>query len=42
MGGVYHEGSRRLQERFDTVRLADRIEERRMRETIDEDDRSFI
>ena len=42
MGGVYHEGSRRLQERFDTVRLADRIEERRMRETIDEDDRAFI
>ena len=42
MGGRYHEGSRRLQERFDTVRLADRIEERRMRETIDEDDRAFI
>ena len=42
MGGLYHEGSRRLQERFDTVRLADRIEERRMRETIDEDDRAFI
>jgi len=42
MGGHYHEGSRRLQERFDTVRLADRIEERRMRETIDEGDRVFI
>ena len=27
MGGLYHDGNRRLQERFDTVRLADRIEE---------------
>jgi predicted pyridoxine 5'-phosphate oxidase superfamily flavin-nucleotide-binding protein len=42
MGGFYHEGSRRLQEQFDTVRLADRLEERRMRETIDDDDRVFI
>jgi len=39
---VYHDGSRRLQERFDTVRLADRIEERKVRDTIDADDRSFI
>ena len=38
----YHEGSRRLQERFDTVRLADRIQERRMRESIDDGDRAFI
>jgi predicted pyridoxine 5'-phosphate oxidase superfamily flavin-nucleotide-binding protein len=42
MESRYHEGSRRLQERFDTVRLADRIEERRMRETIDDGDRAFI
>jgi uncharacterized protein len=42
MGGFYHEGSRRLQERFDTARLADRIEERLVRETIDDDDRAFI
>ena len=41
MAGVYHEGNRRLQEKFDTVRLADRIEERK-RETIDDDDRAFI
>jgi predicted pyridoxine 5'-phosphate oxidase superfamily flavin-nucleotide-binding protein len=42
MGASYHEGNRRLQERFDTVRLADRIEERIVRETIDDDDRAFI
>ena len=42
MGGLYHEGSRRLQQRFDTVRLADRLEERRVRDTIDEGDRVFI
>ena len=39
---VYHDGSRRLQDRFDTRRLADRIEDRIVRETIDEDDRAFI
>jgi hypothetical protein len=38
----YHEGSRRLQDRFDTRRLADRIDERIVRTTIDEDDRAFI
>ena len=42
MSGRYHEGSRRLQARFDTVRLADRLEERKMSETIDESDRAFI
>jgi predicted pyridoxine 5'-phosphate oxidase superfamily flavin-nucleotide-binding protein len=41
-GDPYHEGSRRLQERFDTVRLADRIQERLVHETIGEDDRIFI
>jgi uncharacterized protein len=38
----YSEGSRSLQDRFDTRRLADRIEERIVRETIDDDDRAFI
>jgi predicted pyridoxine 5'-phosphate oxidase superfamily flavin-nucleotide-binding protein len=38
----YHEGSRRLQDRFDTRRLADRIDERIVGETIDADDRGFI
>ena len=39
---VYNEGNRRLQDRFDTRRLADRIEERIVRTVIDEDDRGFI
>jgi predicted pyridoxine 5'-phosphate oxidase superfamily flavin-nucleotide-binding protein len=39
---LYHEGSRELQDRFDTRRLADRIEDRLVRDTIDEDDRAFI
>ncbi|HEY8774107.1 MAG TPA: pyridoxamine 5'-phosphate oxidase family protein [Gaiellaceae bacterium] len=39
---VYNEGNRRLQDRFDTRRLADRIEERIVHAVIDEDDRAFI
>jgi uncharacterized protein len=39
---LYHEGNRGFQDRFDTRRLADRIEERIVHETIDEDDRAFI
>ena len=42
MNSPYNAGSRSLQERFDTVRLADRIEERKMSDVIDEDDRAFI
>ena len=42
MNVVYHRGSRTLQDRFDTRRLADRIEERIVRDTIDDDDRAFI
>ena len=42
MTDLYHEGSRRLQDRFDTRRLADRIEERLDRDTFDADDRAFI
>jgi predicted pyridoxine 5'-phosphate oxidase superfamily flavin-nucleotide-binding protein len=42
MTDLYHDGSRRLQDRFDTRRLADRIEERLDRDTFDADDRSFI
>ena len=43
MAGIYNAGSRALQERFDTVRLADRIEERSFADaTIDDDDRAFI
>jgi uncharacterized protein len=43
MSSPYHEGSRSLQDRFDTRRLADRIEEKFLaRPTIDVDDRAFI
>ena len=40
--GLYHDGSRELQDRFDTRRLADRIEERIVHDRIDDDDRAFI
>src|SRR5207244_2112466 len=40
---IYHEGSRSYQDRFDTRRLADRIEERFFpRPRIDDSDRAFI
>jgi predicted pyridoxine 5'-phosphate oxidase superfamily flavin-nucleotide-binding protein len=39
---LYHSGHRRLQDEHDTRRLADRIDERIVRETIDDDDRAFI
>jgi predicted pyridoxine 5'-phosphate oxidase superfamily flavin-nucleotide-binding protein len=42
MSGLYHEGSRRLQDRFDTRRLADRLESVKVRSTIDDGDRAFI
>jgi predicted pyridoxine 5'-phosphate oxidase superfamily flavin-nucleotide-binding protein len=40
--GVYHDGSRELQDRFDTRRLADRLEEKTVRDHIRDDDRAFI
>ena len=42
MSRVYHQASRALQDRFDTRRLADRIEERLVDDVIDDDDRAFI
>jgi uncharacterized protein len=42
MSRVYHEGNRTLQDRFDTRRLADRLEERLVKDTIGDNDRSFI
>lgn len=39
---VYHDGNRRWQDRFDTRRLADRLEERTVRATMDADDQAFI
>src|SRR5690349_562021 len=38
----YHPGSRDLQDRFDTRRLADRLEERVVTDTIDDEDRAFL
>ena len=38
----YHEGSRELQDRFDTRRLADRIDERTAHDHIRPEDRAFI
>ncbi len=40
--GLYNGASRKLQDRFDTRRLADRIEDRIVHERIDEGDRAFI
>ena len=42
MTSMYHEGSRELQNRFDTQRLADRIEERLVRDRIAPEDKAFI
>jgi len=43
MNSPYHDGSRKLQDRFDTRRLADRLDEKFLsRPTIDNDDRAFI
>ena len=39
---TYHDASRSLQDRFDTRRLADRIEERLVRDFLDADDRAFV
>ena len=42
MAGLYHEGARELQDRFDTRRLADRIEQVKVHDTITAEDREFI
>jgi predicted pyridoxine 5'-phosphate oxidase superfamily flavin-nucleotide-binding protein len=43
MAETYHEGNRRLQDRFDTRRLADQLDERFVqRGFIDADDKAFI
>ena len=43
VSSAYHAGARELQDRFDTRRLADRLQERSLsRTTIDADDRAFI
>ena len=39
---MYHEESRKLQDQFDTRRLADRLVERLLRSTFTDEDRAFI
>ena len=39
---MYHEESRKLQDQFDTRRLADRLVERLVRSTFNDEDRTFI
>ena len=39
---IYHAGNRELQDRFDTRRLADRLDEAIVGDTIDDNDKSFI
>ena len=39
---LYHDGSRAWQDRFDTRRLADRIEQTLVRDAFDDGDRAFI
>ena len=42
MSGFYHDGSRRLQDRFDTRRVADVLERRTLRTEITDEDKEFI
>ena len=42
MSKFYHDGSRELQDRFDTRRLADRIEQRLIGTRIGDEDKAFI
>jgi uncharacterized protein len=42
MSRVYHEGHRSLQDRYDTRKLADRIEERLVKDVIADGDKAFI
>jgi uncharacterized protein len=39
---IYHSGNRALQDAFDTRRLADRLEDVKVTDTIDDGDRAFI
>ena len=42
MPHIYHDGHRRLQDRFDTRRMADALEERKVTDVVAEGDRAFI
>jgi len=39
---TYHDGMRAMQDRFDTRRLADRLEERTYHQSLSDGDRDFI
>ena len=41
-GIMYHDGNRRLQDRFDSRRIADRLEEKLTRTQFTDDDKTFI
>src|SRR3990170_3473998 len=42
MSDTYHEGNRRLQDRFDTRRLADRLDQAIVHDTISGHDKAFL
>lgn len=42
MSDIYREGHRKLQEQFDTRRMADRLDEAIVRDSFDEEDTAFI
>jgi hypothetical protein len=42
MTSIYHEGNRRLQDRFDTRRMADRLEQGAVHHTISVHDKAFM
>ncbi|MEX0800648.1 MAG: pyridoxamine 5'-phosphate oxidase family protein [Dehalococcoidia bacterium] len=42
MAEIYHEGNRQMQDRFDTRRLADRLNERVVKDRIGPNDKTFI
>src|SRR6266496_5147835 len=42
MTDTYHDGNRQLQDRFDTRRLADRLDEKIVKDVIDDNDKQFM
>ena len=42
MSIMYHDGNRKLQDRFDSRRIADRLEEKLTRVTFNDDDKALI
>jgi predicted pyridoxine 5'-phosphate oxidase superfamily flavin-nucleotide-binding protein len=42
MSIMYHDGNRQLQDRFDSRRISDRLEEKLTRTTFTDDDKAYI